>query len=115
MGSPVEAWLRAFLLTCAVELPLVVALTRDSALDWRRRAVLAFFAQLATHPTVWYVFPAIPGLAPITALVLSELWAWFGEAGFYVAAGVARTPVAALGVAAIANGASLGFALAVRT
>jgi hypothetical protein len=114
MSSPAEAWLRAFTVTCAIELPLVVVLTRDSALDWRRRAVLALFAQLATHPTVWFVFPAIPGIAPLTALTLSELWAWLGESAFYFAAGVARRPMAAIGVAAIANGASLGVALLTR-
>ena len=71
-------------------------------------------AQLATHPLVWYAFPSIPGLAPLTALTLSELWAWVGEAAFYATTGMTRRPLGALGVSAIANGASLGVGLLMR-
>jgi hypothetical protein len=78
-----RAWLFAFLLTVVVEAPVVLALTRDSGVPVAKRFALAFFAQLVTHPLVWFVFPAIPGLRGSTALALSEAWAWLGEAAFY--------------------------------
>ena len=43
-------------------------------------ASLTLFAQLVTHPLVWFVFPYIVGLRGGTATVLSELWAWVAEA-----------------------------------
>jgi hypothetical protein len=52
-----EAWSLAFLLTVAVEVPLVVALTQGSPRGMQARAAFAFVAQLMTHPLVWFVFP----------------------------------------------------------
>jgi hypothetical protein len=55
------AWLRAFIFTQAVEVPLyVVALSRLSpALPLSRRIGLAFLCSLLTHPVVWFVFPRL--------------------------------------------------------
>lgn len=111
MSPPVSAWLRAFLLTALIEVPVVLALTRDSAVTLRRRAMLAVFAQLTTHPLVWYVFPNVPGLDGGQALVLSEIWAWLGEAAFYAVALAPLRPLRAVGVAGLANGLSLGLGL----
>ena len=102
------AWLRAFLLTVAVECPLVMLLTAESRLTWSKRACLVIAAQLMTHPLVWYVFPAIPGLSRFSTLVLSELWACIAEAAFYALVDVAPTKLGAVGITALANGASLG-------
>jgi hypothetical protein len=102
------AWLRAFLLTVAVECPLVVVLTAQSRLPWAKRVCLIIAAQLMTHPLVWYVFPAIPTLPRVTTLVLSELWAFLAEAAFYALVEVAPSKLRAFGVSALANGASLG-------
>ncbi|MCU0681698.1 MAG: hypothetical protein MUF34_05490 [Polyangiaceae bacterium] len=112
MSPPPSAWLRAFLLTVLIEVPLVLALTRESPVPARRRLALAFFAQLTTHPLVWYVFPKVglPGLWPLT---LSELWAWWGEALFYLAAFAPLRPWRAIGVAGVANGVSFGLGLLV--
>ena len=43
-----------------------------------------------------------------STFVLSELWAWLAEAAFYALVEVAPTGLGAIGVSAIANGASLG-------
>jgi hypothetical protein len=105
------AWLRAFLLTVAIECPLVMLLTAQSHVAWPKRACLVLAAQLMTHPSVWYVFPAIPGLPRYATLVLSELFAWLAEAAFYAMVDVAPTKLNAVGVAGLANGTSLGIGL----
>jgi hypothetical protein len=109
----VKAWLMAFLVTVAVEVPIVVWLTRAYPAGAPRRAALAVFAQLATHPLVWFVFPRIVGLTGRTSLLLSETWAWLGETGFYLAA-LPGLPVArAMATSALANAASIAVGLAV--
>jgi hypothetical protein len=106
MPSP-GAWLVAFLLTFAVEAPIVLVLTRGSETSAARRAALVLFAQLATHPLVWFVFPYIVGLRGGTATLLSELWAWLAEAVFYTLTIRRVTFLRALAVSALANGASV--------
>lgn len=109
MFSP-AAWLRAFLLTAAIELPVVLVATRrlTHVSRWRR-ALLALFAQLSTHPLVWFVFPRIAGITGGTAVILAELWAWFGEALFYFVALAELGTWEALGIAGVAN--ALSFAI----
>jgi hypothetical protein len=51
MPTP-RAWLVAFLITVAVEAPIVLALTRGLPPRAPRRFLLVLFAQLATHPLV---------------------------------------------------------------
>lgn len=54
-------WLRAFAVTCAVEIPLVVwALGRLGTASRARRLAVAFLAQALTHPVLWYVVPPPP-------------------------------------------------------
>jgi hypothetical protein len=106
MATP-GAWLIAFLLTVAVETPIVVALTRGHSVTAGRRALIALFAQLLTHPLVWFVFPRLVGLTGRSSLALSELWAWLGEAAFYAVVLPGLSPARALGVSALANAASL--------
>lgn len=105
------AWLVAFLITVAVEAPIVVALTRRSGGGAPRRFGLALFAQLATHPLVWFVFPRLVGLTGRTSLLLSELWAWLAEAIFYALVFTDLPVVRALGISALANGASVAVGL----
>jgi hypothetical protein len=100
-------WFRAFLLTVAIEGPLVLALTGHGGRSWRRRAPIVVAAQLMTHPLVWYVFPFLPGLSRSTTFVTSELFAWAAEAALYAVAEVAPTALRAVAVSALANGASL--------
>ena len=106
--APLQAWFFAFLLTCAIEIPIVVALTRESDIGWQRRALLACYGQLMTHPFVWYVLPSATALSPLLSFTVSEMWAWLGEAALYATVGMPRRPLGALAAAAIANGVSLG-------
>jgi len=106
MPSP-QAWLFAFLVTVAVEVPVVVALTRSHPTPAWRRALIAIFAQLVTHPLVWFVFPRLVGLTGRSSLALSELWAWLAEAAFYGVVLTGLSPARALGISAVANAASI--------
>jgi hypothetical protein len=101
-------WFRAFLMTVAIESPIVILLTAQSRTRWPKRLCLVVAAQLMTHPLVWYVFPAITGMSRYSTFVLSELFAWIAEAAFYALEDVAPTKLGAIGVSALANGASLG-------
>jgi hypothetical protein len=101
------AWLTAFLLTFAVEAPVILVLTRGSETGVSRRLALVFFAQLATHPLVWFVFPYIVGLTGGTATLLSEIWACLAEAVFYALVLRGVTFTRALSLSALANGASV--------
>jgi hypothetical protein len=113
--SYVLGWFLAFLLTVAIEVPIVVAMTRDNKMGWRRRASIVLLGQLITHPMVWFVFPTIPGITGHTAFTLSELYAWFGEAALYAALGLAPTSLGAVGVAGVANGLSLAVGLIISS
>jgi len=106
-----QAWFRAFTLTCLIEVPIVAVGTRSSGRGLRRRLLVAFCAQLLTHPFVWFVFPNLPGVDAEVAFTLSELYAWLGEFVFYVlllpGVGAAR----AAGLSGVANALSLGVGL----
>jgi hypothetical protein len=106
-----SSWLGQFLLTLAIEVPLLVLLTRASRTDLGRRLLLAVFANLATHPVVWYVFPDLP-IDFVWSLLLSEAWATATEAVFYrvVLDGLGWTRATLVSLAA--NGASFGAGLA---
>lgn len=67
------SWLEAFLITCAIELPIVAAIAPRAA---RRRAVVdAFGANLLTHPAAWYLVRALaaPWLAVEVSVTAVEL------------------------------------------
>jgi hypothetical protein len=110
----IVAWARAFALTCAIEVPLVVVLTRDANAGTLRRAIVAVVGQLATHPLVWFVFPYVPGITGWTSFVASELYATGLEAILYAAAWPRISGSRALGVSAVANAVSLAVGLLVR-
>lgn len=110
---PLRSWLIAFLLTVAIELPVVVALLRVAEPSLRRRAALGVFAQLLSHPLVWFVFPQLP-MAPEASLALSELWALGSECVFYAVALPRLRPARALLLALLANGASFGLGEVLR-
>lgn len=104
-------WLIAFSLTAGVEVPLFVYLTRDLGPTLPKRAVIALFGQLATHPLVWFVLPFVPRLTGWETFVISEAWAWGAEALLYQTVipglGVRR----ALGISGVANGLSVAAGL----
>lgn len=96
-------WLRYFALTVLVELAVAPALLDARSLPRRLLAVLV--ANFATHPFVWF-FVARLGLARATLTGLAELWALTFEAAVYALVFPSMRPSRALGVSALANGAS---------
>ena len=106
MFFPAEDWFRAFVLTLAVEVPIAAFLLRRAEPDRLRLVLLVVFANLATHPIVWYVWtqPFLVGTPEY--LVVAESWAVAAEAVFYWAAFRGVRPVRALGVSFAANAAS---------
>jgi hypothetical protein len=103
---PVEHWFRAFLLTLVVEIPVATFLLRRAEPDRLRLVLLVVFANLATHPIVWYVWTQPFLIGTPEYLVVAESWAVAVEALFYWAAFRGVRPLRALGVALAANAAS---------
>src|SRR5215203_3034489 len=99
-------WFPAFLLTLAVEAPLVVVLLRRLEPHLGRLAVLVVTVNLATHLAVWYVFTQrlLPGT--VAYVVVAEGWAIGAEALFYWAAVRGLSARGAIAIAAAANAAS---------
>jgi hypothetical protein len=106
----VVAWLRAFLLTVGVELLVAGLLLRRDEPSLLRRGGLIVFAQVASHPAVWFIFPELR-MGSEKTLVLSEGWAVLSEALFYGLAFRGLGGRRAFGVAALANGVSYGVGL----
>jgi hypothetical protein len=78
----VTRWLEAFMLTLALELPIASFGFRDAEPRVPRKLALIAYANLATHPLVWFVFARLE-FAYATRIAISELWAWLLEALFY--------------------------------
>lgn len=75
-------WLVGFGLTLLFEAPIVLRLLARSEPRWVRRVTLFLFANLVTHPLVWFFFPMLP-LSRTVTLTISETWAFCGETVFY--------------------------------
>jgi hypothetical protein len=103
---PVHAWLAAFLITVAVEVPLVAPLLRGRDPGGWRLVALVVFANLATHPAVWFIFPQLVLVGTLPFTVVAELWAVAAEAVFYGVAVRGVTPARAIGTSVAANVAS---------
>lgn len=106
MYLPVHAWLLAFLITVAVEVPLVALLLRGRDPGRWRLLMLVLFANLATHPAVWFVFPQLLYVGTPEFLLASELWAVAAEALFYGVAIPGVSPSRAATTSIVANAAS---------
>jgi len=109
----VLAWFKAFLITVVVELLVAWPLLRRDELSGGRRAGLIFFAQMASHPAVWFIFPELK-LRWASILLLAEGWAVLSETLFYWLVFRGLPLRRAFGVAALANGASYGTGLALQ-
>jgi hypothetical protein len=101
------AWLSAFVLTQAVEMPLYVRALREGKPPTIERLpialAVAFGASAITHPVVWFVIPTlIPG-EWLTMVLVAELFAIATEAVWLRAFRLKR----ALAWAAFANAASV--------
>lgn len=103
--SDVAEWARYFVETVLVELAIAVPLLGASERRTRRVAAV-LFAQLASHPVVWFVLPAL-GLPRFSYLLLAESWAIVSELLLYRLIFERLSWSRALGVAAVANAASL--------
>lgn len=104
------AWFKAFVVTCLIEVPFVAWMLRRDDDDLPRRIGLLFFANLASHPAVWFIFPYL-GLQQDLALGLSEGWAVLSEALFIWLAFRGISPIRAFGVSSLANGVSFAIGL----
>lgn len=100
------AWLGAFLLTQAVEVPIYGFCLRSR----RLRHAWAFGASCLTHPFIFLVLPRIWPGDSLSYVACAEAVAVGGEAIYLAALGVPRSVAWAL----LANGASLGVGLLSR-
>jgi hypothetical protein len=103
---PAGDWFRAFVLTLVVEVPVATWLLR--AVDparWRTAAIV-FFANLASHPLVWYVWTQIFLVDTPQFVLAAETWAVVVEAVFYAVVFQGLRPGRALLVSLLANAAS---------
>jgi hypothetical protein len=78
------------------------------------RIAVVLLAQLATHPAVWFVFPEFR-FTRTSYMVGAELWAVLLEALLYGLVFSELPWTGALGVAALANGASFAVGLLLKT
>ena len=113
MYIPVDVWFRAFLLTVAVEAPIVALLLRRWEPSWPRLLALIFFANLASHPAVWFVFTELLVIGTPGYLMVAEGWAIGCEALFYWAAFRGLPVRRAIVVSLVANAASFAVGLLV--
>lgn len=106
MFFPASGWLAAFVLTLAVEVPIVGSLLRRVEPDRLRLVLLAVFANLATHPIVWYVITQVFLIGTWEYVLAAESWAVAAEAVFYAVAFRGIDPRRAIAVSLVANAAS---------
>lgn len=103
-------WLTAFLLTLAIEVPVAGGLLVRHEASRARLAGKLVFANLATHPLVWFAFPLLPGSWALTT-GLAETFAWLAEAAFFLVVFPGLRPGKALLVSFAANATSFGLGL----
>jgi hypothetical protein len=102
--NDVADWSRAFVLTWFVELMVAVPLLGAHEPRWRRLTVVSL-AQLASHPAVWFIFPALHWRR-FPYLLVSEVWAMAIELLLYRLVFTRLSWTRAFGISALANGAS---------
>ena len=107
MFFPASEWFAAFALTITVEVPVVVFMLRRIEPDLPRLAILVVFANLATHPAVWFVFTQLFLVGTPVFVVAAESWAIGIEAIFYAVVLRDLGPRRAFAVALVANLASV--------
>jgi hypothetical protein len=98
-------WFCYFLFAIACELAVALPLLRIAEPSRVRRFGAVVFANLASHPIVWFVLPTL--LAPRGVyIVVAESWAIVSEVLVYVLVFPALPFARALAVSALANAAS---------
>jgi len=106
MYFPISAWFAAFVLTVAIEAPVVAFLLRPAEPSLVRLGGLIVFANLSTHLVVWYVLSQILLLGTLGYTVVAETWATAAETVFYLAAIRGLSARRAITVAVAANATS---------
>jgi hypothetical protein len=97
-------WLVAFALTVLVEVPVVVLmLRRRSRAGDIRLGLLALYANLASHPLVWFVFTQVWLVGTPAYVAGAESWAVGAEALFYAVALPGLSPRRAVAASIAAN------------
>jgi hypothetical protein len=106
MFFPVNGWFVAFVLTVAIEMPIAAWILRRAEPDLARRLALIVFANLVTHPAVWWVFSQLFLVGTLEYTLAAEGWAIAAEAVFYSVTirGLRANP--AIVVSVVANAAS---------
>lgn len=110
--SYVVLWARAFALTVGSELAIATWFLPKEASSSRRLGAVVF-ANVASHPAVWFVFPELFARWQV-ALVVSELWALGSEVLIYKLVFPTLPWRRALAASALANGGSLLLGIALR-
>ncbi|HSL32191.1 MAG TPA: hypothetical protein VK871_01000 [Candidatus Limnocylindrales bacterium] len=106
MFFPVNGWFVAFVLTVAIEMPIAAWILRRAEPDLARRLALIVFANLVTHPAVWWVFSQLFLVGTLEYTLAAEAWAVGAEAVFYAVTIRNLGARRAIVVAVLANGAS---------
>jgi hypothetical protein len=109
MFFPISEWFGSFLLTLAIEAPIVWLAFRSAERSLPRLTVLFVFANLATHLVVWYVWTQVFDVSSPEYVIASETWAVLAEALFY---GAAIRGITAARIVGVAVGANLASAVA---
>lgn len=106
MYFPASGWFAAFVLTLAVEVPIGLVLLARAEPERLRLAAIVVFANLATHPIVWYVISQAFLVGTAGYLLVAEGWAIGAEGLCYAVTIRGLSARRALGTALVANGAS---------
>ena len=106
MFFPAGDWFAAFLLTLAVEVPIAVFLLRRPEPNLARAAAIVVFANLVSHPMVWFVWTQVFLIGTPEYVIAVETWAIAIEALFYSVVVSGLGPGRAVLIAVVANAAS---------
>jgi len=103
---PAGDWFAAFVLTLAVEVPIAVFLLRRPEPNLARAAAIVVFANLVSHPMVWFVWTQVFLIGTPEYVIAVETWAIAIEALFYSVVVRGLGPGRAVLIAVVANAAS---------
>lgn len=103
MFFPVSDWFPAFVITVVLEAPVVLYLLRRAEPDVLRLGLLVLFANLATHPVVWFVITQLLLVGTPGYVLVAETWAIAAEAVFFATAIRGLSVRRAIGAAVAAN------------
>ncbi len=103
-------WIRAFLFTQIVEVPIYRRALESTKRSSLQRTLLAFGASAITHPFVWFVFPRLIQSSYLWMAVAAETFAVLVEGVFLALFGLRQAFLWSM----LANAASLGLGLLSR-